>query len=142
MIYWYISQNNFRSTAIPAAKLTIFTSKPAIQFMTILSYIFFQNSDHFVFELQQLHHTLRQKLYLYDLAQLWFWKCQMQNCYSYNAGSSGNKMFHTGTKLKMNYCLIITGFLLCLLGKAFYLKLIKTGAAAYLSHALSLKSGT
>lgn len=48
-------------------------------------------------------------------------------------------MFHTGTKLKMNYYFIIKVFLLCLLEKAFDLKLIKTGAAAYLSHALSLK---
>lgn len=49
-------------------------------------------------------------------------------------------MLHVGTKQKMSYHFIITLFLLCFLKKVFDSELLKTGGAAYLSHAPPLRS--
>lgn len=78
--------------------------------MTILSYIFFQNSEHSVFELQELHssHTKAKTLFVpfgtalvlkmsdVELLLVECWKFYKHNVPHWN-------------KLEMNYCFIMTG---------------------------------
>lgn len=123
---------------ISTAKLTIFTYRHVIQYVSVVVW-FFSSSCFYTIYFRTLNfqfwkcsncicHRLIQKTLLHYVAQPWFIISDQ-----YHAESPRSKIFYIGTKQEMNCCFIIALFFLCFPGKTFYYsKLIETGAAAYL----------